>query len=191
MENTWTGRLIKGGLTCLALVAAFYLGGIIGQPAGKAQTSMIVNDGVNTDFRPVVESKIIEITKTVVIEKPVKVIEYIEKDRSPVGLRDFGSQAELRQWLSEQGKNTTTLYFQSPGEMIDCDDYALRLQQAAVSAGYLMSLQIIETDRYNALFKNSRLPPGGCHAINLVVIGNDAFYVEPQTLEVVFAAQLD
>jgi hypothetical protein len=192
MQKPPTGRLIKGLLTCVMLITAFYLGAVTGQPAGKAQTPSIINAEVNTGFRPVVESKVIESTRTVIVEKPVKVIEYIEKSgKSPAGLSEFGSLSRLEQWLAEMEAGSNGAYFSSPGGVIDCDDYALRLQQIAVSDGYLMNLQIIETGRYNALFTKSRLPPDSFHAINLAVIGNDAYYIEPQTLEVVLGASLD
>lgn len=54
-----------------------------------------------------------------------------------------------------------------------------------------MSFQIIEPDKYNSLFESSQLPPDTLHAINLVLIGNTAYYIEPQTGETVLAAYLD
>jgi len=57
--------------------------------------------------------------------------------------------------------------------------------------GYIMSFEIINTSEYNAIFK-SKLPLSqSLHAISLVIIGNDAYYIEPQTSEIGFAAHLD
>ena len=60
----------------------------------------------------------------------------------------------------------------------DCDDYALELQRRASKDGYLMSVTIIEKDDQP-------------HMINLVTIGNDVYYIEPQTDEVWFYIYLD
>ncbi|MDO8568238.1 MAG: hypothetical protein Q7R57_05930 [Dehalococcoidales bacterium] len=54
-----------------------------------------------------------------------------------------------------------------------------------------MSFQIIEPDKYNSLFEGAKIPLNTLHAINLAVIGNNVYYIEPQTGEVVLAAQLD
>jgi len=67
----------------------------------------------------------------------------------------------------------------------------LGLQRKALADGYVMSFQIIEPDKYNSIFESSKLPPNSLHAINLVLIGNSAYYIEPQTGEIVFAANLD
>ncbi|MFH1032656.1 MAG: hypothetical protein V1767_08870 [Chloroflexota bacterium] len=53
-----------------------------------------------------------------------------------------------------------------------------------------MSFQIVGFNEYNRLFSN-QIKPFVLHAINLVVIGSDAYYIEPQTGEVVLAAHLD
>ena len=75
--------------------------------------------------------------------------------------------------------NTTTIYFQSSNDTVDCDDYAIALQQKALVDGYLISLEVIETSEYHGLFMNSELPPHSLHAINPAIIGNDAYYTEP------------
>ena len=56
--------------------------------------------------------------------------------------------------------------------------YALDLQQRALKDGYLMSASVIE--------KGDQL-----HMINLATIGNDVYYIEPQTDEVWFFANRD
>jgi hypothetical protein len=54
-----------------------------------------------------------------------------------------------------------------------------------------MSLEVIERFEYNKLFETELLPGQSLHAINLAIIDNDVYYIEPQTDEVVFVAQLD
>ena len=126
------------------------------------------------------------------VEKPVTVVEYIERTQKvPVELRNFNDIEELEQWLVAVDKNTATVYFQLPDAPVDCDDYALALQSKALTNGYILSFEIISRSEYKAVFK-SQLPSGQSpHAINLAIIGNSAYYIEPQTGEVAFAVHLD
>ena len=57
--------------------------------------------------------------------------------------------------------------------------------------GYIMSFEVIRSKEYNALFKQKRIPSGVIHAINSVILGNEIYYIEPQTREVAFVAYLD
>jgi len=154
-------------------------------------SEMCIRDSINTSISPHVECRVVETHTVQYVEKPVTVVEYVERVKSvPVELRDFNELEELKQWLEDK-KNVTTVRFQSPDTVVDCDDYALEMQQKALADGYLISLEIIGPSEYNRFFKNSELPPDTLHAINLVIIGNDAYYIEPQTGEVVFVAHLD
>jgi hypothetical protein len=65
------------------------------------------------------------------------------------------------------------------------------MQQKALSEGYIMSFEIIDGEEYNGLFSIPLPSEQVLHAINLAVIGNDVYYIEPQTGEVVHAAYLD
>ena len=65
------------------------------------------------------------------------------------------------------------------------------MQHKALTDGYRISFEVISRSEYNAVFK-SKLPPSqSLHAISLVIIGNGAYYIEPQTSEISFAAHLD
>jgi len=126
------------------------------------------------------------------VEQPMTTIEYVDRIvRIPVELRNYNDIEELKQWLADLEANTVTLYMERPEVKIDCDDFALTLQRQALADGYVMSFQIIEANRYNSLFQGNKIPADVLHAINLTVIGNNAYYIEPQTGEVVLAAQLD
>ena len=143
-------------------------------------------------IEPTVKYRLVEKHTVQYVEKLVTVVEYVERTKKvPVELCNFSDLGELEQWLVDVDMNTTTIYFQSPGITVDCDDYALGMQQKALADGYLVSLEIIEYSEYNRFFKNSELPPNTLHAINLAVIGNDAYYIEPQTNEIGFAIHLD
>jgi len=73
----------------------------------------------------------------------------------------------------------------------DCDDYALDLQEKALKDGYIISFEIIHPSEYGDLFKQGQIPEGTIHAINSVIVGNEAYYIEPKTREIVFVAYLD
>lgn len=189
-KNIFTGVT----MTLIAIVAlylVFYIGAHYGQAIYGPQTTLDANANIEVNSSPSVESRVVKIHTIEYVEKPVTEVKYIERVKSlPVELRNFTGIEELKQWL-EGNKNITTVRFQSPDNPVDCDDYAFELQQKALADGYVMSFQIIEPDKYNSLFESVKLPPNTLHAINLVLIGNTAHYIEPQTGEIVFAANID
>ena len=143
-------------------------------------------------IEPSVKYRLVETHTVQYVDTPVTVVKYIERiQKVPVELRNFSDIRELKQWLVVVDTNTTTVYFQLPDAPVDCDDYALALQSKALTNGYILSFEIISRSEYNVVFK-SQLPSGqSLHAINLAVIGNSAYYIEPQTGEVAFAVHLD
>ncbi len=172
------------GLGVLAL--AFYAGTYF-SPVAVAlapRTTAVID--------PSVKSRLVERHTVQYINVPVTVVEYIERTQKiPAELRNFNDLEELEQWLVAVDTNTSTVYFQFPDAPVDCDDYALALQSKALTNGYILSFEIISRSEYKAAFRN-QLPSGqSLHAINLAVIGNSAYYIEPQTGEVVLAAHLD
>ncbi len=118
-------------------------------------------------------------------------VEYIERvKRVPVELRNFSDLGELKQWLEDE-MNVTAIRFQLSNTEVDCDDYSLEMQNRALADGYIISFELIGRSEYNALFSTKLPPSQSLHAINLAIIGNDVYYIEPQTGEVAFAAHLD
>jgi hypothetical protein len=81
---------------------------------------------------------------------------------------EFTSVDELKAWLA-QDDTDSTLYIYGSGLIAeyDCDDYALALVRNALAAGYAVSLQI-----------------EGDHMLNSTIIGNEIYFIEPQTDEV-------
>lgn len=163
-------------IAILALV--FFIGAYLGQATFKPRTVTIYRTEVK--YQPIKKVAV----ETDYIERVVEV---------PVKLHHFADVEEVKQWL----KGISFLFFEvvdsKTGHSIykpDCEDYALELQRKALADGYLMSFEIIHSSEYNQLF-SKRLPHNTLHAINLVVIGNDAYYIEPQTHEVVLGARLD
>ncbi len=177
--------MISGALfTAVVLVVLFSLSGPLGQTGFEPRITTIIE--------PTVQCRLVETHTVQYVDRPVTVVEHHERVKTiPVELRNYKDLEELKQGLAEGNTNRTTVYFQRPDVTIDCDDFALALQQKALSDGYVMSFQIIASGEYNSLFKSGKMPANTLHAINLAIIGNDAYYVEPQAGEVVFAVHLD
>lgn len=176
--------VFKTLITIGVLASAFCAGTYLSPVASEPQTTSVIKPGV--------ECQLIERHTVQYVDRPVTVVNNIERvQRVPTELCNFNNLEELKQWLVALDTNTTTVYFQSPDAPVDCDDYALDLQRKALADGYILSFEIISRSEYNAVFK-SKLPPSqSLHAINLAIIGNNAYYIEPQTGEIVFAAHLD
>ncbi len=139
------------------------------------------------EYRDVVREVIKEVP---IVEKEIEyrdVVREVVKEVTIEKLKEqseFSSQKELEKWLAEDDAETTVFFFVradgTEGSSIeyDCDDYALELQQRASKDGFLMSVTIIKER-------------GQPHMINLATIGNDVYYIEPQTDEVWFYSHLD
>ena len=184
----WFSPKMYTVLTTLFAVAVLNIFFSIGVSVGQAP----IKPQIITVTESVVKGGLVERHTVQYVDTPVTVVEYIERTQKiPAELRNFNDLEELKQWLVAIDTNTTTVYFQSPGVIIDCDDYALALQSKALTNGYIMSFEVISRNEYNAIFK-SQLPSGqSLHAINLAIIGNSAYYIEPQTGEIAFAVHLD
>lgn len=166
------------------LALAFYSGIYLSRVESETQTTAVVV--------PTVECKLVERQMVYYVDRPITVAQSIERVGGlPVEPRHFRDLEELKQWLKAVEANSITVYFQLPDSTVDCDDYALDLQRKALADGYIISFQVISRSEYNWLF-NRELPPGeSLHAINLAITGNSAYYIEPQTGDIVFAAHLD
>ncbi|MDH5695994.1 MAG: hypothetical protein OEZ00_05250 [Dehalococcoidia bacterium] len=111
------------------------------------------------------------VIKEVVVEKPIELCE-------------FTSLEELKTWLAEDDTDEYVhLVAGKDGvcrqsDKYDCDDYAFQLQRRAAESGFLMSVVIIQKQ-------------GKPHMINLTCIGNDIYYIEPQTDRVSFYCHKD
>ncbi|MFC2041100.1 PleD family two-component system response regulator [Chloroflexota bacterium] len=160
---------------------------IVAVVAAIAATVFIFTSEPVTDV-VIVEKEVVreaEVTKEVV----KKEIEYrdIVKEvtvEKPIKQSEFASLEELKKWLAEKSVTKSIFFFVTPdgtqasSNKYDCDDYALDLQRRALEDGYLMSASIIEKQ-------------GQLHMINLATIGNEVYYIEPQTNEVWFYTYRD
>lgn len=89
--------------------------------------------------------------------------------------REFSSVDELKAWLAQDATDET-LYIFGNGCLAnyDCDDYAVALMRNALLDGYLVSLQIEDH-----------------HMTNSTIIGNEIYFIDPQTGEVWFWGHRD
>ena len=158
----------------------------------------VIESVVYKPFDRVIRSvvyKPVDRVKESIVYRPVEkvVIRHVE---TPQPLYHFQNVVELEQWLANFGELDIRFDVaeEETGQLIkefDCDDYALRLQEEALRDGYIISFEVIRSEEYNDLFKQKHLPRGAIHAVNSVIVGNEVYYVEPQTHEIVFAAYLD
>ncbi len=155
------------------LIYAFTVGGILGflllSLNFEPQVEYVEVLEIRTVDQYITEIKEVIVEKEVIIEKTTE-------------LREFASLKELEEWLANDTTNALHLIFGGEEglninpEFEDCDDYAYALQKAAEKDGLRTSVQI-DTRRQ--------------HALNSVFIGNNVYFIEPQTDEIWFEAYRD
>jgi len=198
-------RIIRVLCTLFILASAiliFCFGGYVGQKYYQptvitkyevVTVDRIIEKAVYIPIEKVIEAIVYEPVEKIVYT-PVKepVVKEVEVSRP---LLHFENISNLKQWLSnvnlieigfiviDQNNNNIS--------KLDCDDYARSLQDKALQDGYIISFEVILSAEYNSLFKEKRIPAGAIHAINSAIIGNEVYYIEPQTKEIVFVANID
>lgn len=80
--------------------------------------------------------------------------------------REFESLEYFKEWYNGQEFHPM---LPSPAHTVDCDDYAERVQWMALQQGYSISCH---------------LSPDKRHMFNMVIIGNDIYYFEPQEFKI-------
>jgi hypothetical protein len=109
-------------------------------------------------------------------------------------LRYFRDLDELKGWLAQDDTDSLVIaQADSNGIMHtenQCEDYALELQERALRAGYIVSTETLYQAEYYELYQRV-MPPGVCHMVNLVVIGQDTYIVDPDTDQIWYWHPLD
>lgn len=164
----------------IAFIVFYSLGIHIGQATfePKVVTETIV--------QTVTEYQTVE--KIVYVDKPV--VEYVDKIvEVPQKLRQFEGLNELEEWLEQNPIDHTKLIYDHG--LGDCDDYALELIKSANKDGYEMWFQVLHHP-YRQPYTNKLLTKKSAdHAICSVIIGNELYYIEPQTDEAWLAGYID
>lgn len=185
-------------LAMLLLACGFAFGAYYGLVSSEPK---VVVREVEVD-RPVyiqvshVVTEYVEVEK--IVEVPVEIVKEVEvpvKVEVPVDkvvyrnhyIEEFEDVKAFKEWAESK----LTYLMPSPVYEVDCDDYALHLQRAALQEGKLLSLQLIEGNGY--LYGRKVVSGPGYHMGNLLVIGNAVYYVEPHPdeFEVVKICDLD
>jgi len=88
-------------------------------------------------------------------------LEEARHDTAETQLKHFSSLEELKTWLARDSTNENQY---SPSNF-NCVDFALTLQKHALVDGYILSTEVL---------------PVGAHWVNVAVIGDSAYFIEPQ-----------
>jgi len=195
MANGRFPKVLGALFTLATLALVFCAGGYVGQVTFKPQ--VIVDHEIRT-IDKVIERVVYEPVERVVetvVHEPIEeaIVKYVA---TPEPLRRFQNLDELEQWLEniwvlDIGFDVVDKETSQRIKRFDCEDYAIRLQGKALRDGYIMSFEVIRSVEYNALFNQQQIPNSAIHAINSVILGNEVYYIEPQTYEIVFVAYLD
>lgn len=117
-----------------------------------------------------VDRPIYRVIENVIIEeKEVEVITY-----KNIRARNWESVEQFEQWYEDQH---FTLLMTTPIYTVDCDDYSEWVQRKALQQGYPVSEAMAKNRLYAGVWVTKI---DGLHAGNLVLIGNDYYWVEPQ-----------
>lgn len=150
-------------------------------------------------FEPQVITEYITLTHTVEVP-PVEVIKEVEVEvvtEVPAKLRYFADTDELEKFLEESDADRS-IYIKMTKEGVidltlatyDCEDYAMALRDQAQKAGYQMNVQAVW--RYRRPDTNELITSGNeGHALNSTIIGNEMYFIEPQSDDYWLVGYLD
>ncbi|KKM14460.1 hypothetical protein LCGC14_1705890 [marine sediment metagenome] len=165
----------------VSVMACLFLGGALWQRESRSTPEIEYIEVEKLVDRLVIEVREVIVEREVVIEREVIVEREVVVERI-IGLREFTSLEELEAWLDNDTTNALHMVFSSTEglttdpEYDDCDDYAYALQKEAEKDGYRLSVQVDVVKQ---------------HALNSVFIGNNVYFIEPQTDEVWLEAYRD
>jgi hypothetical protein len=104
----------------------------------------------------------------------------VEIEKVIIYPRYFISLDELTNWLA-QDDTDSCIFANSLGSTANqCEDYAMQLMERAIKSGYMMSTETLYPAEYYQIYL-SPMPANSCHMVNLVIIGNEAYIVDPST----------
>lgn len=137
----------------------------------------------------VANDTVVELTD---INHELRCINYELKENGK--LRYFESTDELEGFLEESDVDHHMYVNITVGQdwsTYDCDDYAIALRNAALSKGFHMNIQAVWN--YRRPDTGELITTGGNegHALNSTIIGNEVYFIEPQTDDYWLAAYLD
>jgi hypothetical protein len=139
--------------------------------------------------------KTVPVEKLVEVEKPVYVERKIEVPvEVPVMLKDWDSLEQLEEFLkNDDTDQKITLTADNTGNINfngQCEDFALQLRDRAMAIGRYLSIQALHPKEYEKWYGQTA-QPNQYHAICMARIGNEFWYIEPQTDKHWLALYLD
>jgi hypothetical protein len=142
----------------------------------------------------------IEVEKPVPVYQPVQTIEvekpvYIEREiEVPIRLKDWDSLEQLEEFLKNDDTDQHIILTADSGGKVNfngqCEDYALQLRDRAMTIGRYLSVEILDPKEYEKWY-GLPLKSNDYHAICMARIGNEFWYIEPQTDKHWLALHLD
>ena len=142
----------------------------------------------------------IEVEKPVPLYQPVQIVEvekpvYVEKEiEVPAKIRDWDGLEQLEEFLKEDDTDRHIILTADRQGNINlngqCEDYALQLRDRAVATGRYLSLEVLDSREYMKWYGQA-LKANEYHAICMARIGNEFWYIEPQTDKHWLALYLD
>lgn len=117
--------------------------------------------------KPVYVDRVVEVEK--IVEEVVEVVVIKHRD---ISVRQWEDLEQFKEWVQANLVSLTPM----GNYKLDCDDYAMRLQEKALAQGYPLSCHLV----VNGHILGKKVSDGYLHMGNLVIIGNDIYYVEPQ-----------
>ena len=169
----------------LSIVVAFFVGGAV----NGAVTEPTVEYVPVEDPQVEVVTEVITIEAERIVEKVVEVPVEVEVE-VPIKLREFESTEELESWLEENHIDEAVMLYAS-GKKFDCDDYARRLIKDAGTDGFQLWLQVLLPDYRHPDTGERITKRDEAHALCSAIIGNKLYFIEPQTDEYWFVADVD
>ncbi len=129
------------------------------------------------------------VEKLITIEREVKVPVEV-----PVMLKDWDSLEQLEEFLiNDDTDKRVILTVNGEGKLIfdeQCEDYALQLRDRAMAIGMYLSIEVLHPIEYEKWY-GKLAKPNKYHAISMARIGNELWYIEPQTDKHWLAIYLD
>ena len=135
--------------------------------------------------------KVITIDKPIFIEIPVYVEKVIEVERivevafevvRTVLLTDWESPDELAKFLADDNTDKHFIFRSDSSGSVkfngQCEDFAMQLRDRAMAKGKYLSVEVIPPGEYAFQFG---VWGGSYHAMNMAIIGNEFWLIEPQT----------
>ena len=164
-------------LLALALAGGSFCWGLVYSKIKMAPE--IIVQTVTKDVSHYVEKPTIEVIETFVEKKVIEevpVVQYVEVEKEvPAKLKQFESEEELIEWLHID-KTDESPYIRN---LFECENFARTLMRHTLENGHLMSFQVLK----NYTRPDTKEFIEGPHAINSTIIGNDVYFIDPQTDE--------